>query len=518
MATSEDGKSDAQSIARTYDELPYSDRAFETASPDRLAVVGLLHGLSPAPPARCSVLELGCGVGGNLLPLAEALPASRFVGIDISPRQIELGRAAAAQLGAANVELRAQDLMDFGAGEGPFDYILCHGVYSWVPPPVAERILRICKACLAPHGLATISYNALPGWRAQAAVRDVLGFGARGAGGPAEQVRAAREFLGFAARSLFEKDSPYGLSLRAAAEALAAESDTYVYHEYLEAWNAAVWFEDFAARAAGSHLRYVDEATMQDPSPLLSDEARRMLNGISDDVVRCEQVLDFLRNRTFRRDVLCHAARDVSRWPQPEALRSLRLIGVAAPVTAEANLADRSAVRFRSPRGPGISTDDPALKTALGLLHAARPRAIRFGELATEVARSAGRADAGNLARSLLGCAMAGLVDLHAYLPPFAARPGEKPRAPRAARRHAAAGAAVVNLRHQTIELDDACRAVLALADGSRTRAEIAGETQKLFEAGTLKSSAGAAPAPPETAAAVDEILQALADRWLLME
>jgi len=205
----------------TYDELPYSDRAFVQAHPDRLAVVGALHGLSPAPVDRCAVLELGCGLGGNLIPMAAVLPESRFLGIDLSVRQVEQGRALIERLGLRNVELRRQDLMDFGEGDGPFDYILCHGVYSWVPPAVQDRILSICKRKLTPRGLATISYNVYPGWHLSGAVRDILRYGARGAGGPAEQVKRAMEFLGFVARSVFEPDSPYGQAVRAAAESLA---------------------------------------------------------------------------------------------------------------------------------------------------------------------------------------------------------------------------------------------------------------------------------------------------------
>src|SRR5262249_47365446 len=68
----------------SYDEVTYSNTPFYHTHPDCLATLGTLFGMSPAPPDRCRVLELGCGRGGNLIPMALSLPASRFVGIDLS--------------------------------------------------------------------------------------------------------------------------------------------------------------------------------------------------------------------------------------------------------------------------------------------------------------------------------------------------------------------------------------------------------------------------------------------------
>ena len=99
---------------------------------------------------RCRVLELGCTDGGNLLPMAATLPRSSFLGIDLSGRQIAAGQKMIERLGLENVELRQMDIADVGEDFGTFDYIICHGVYSWVPPPVQDKILEICARRLAP--------------------------------------------------------------------------------------------------------------------------------------------------------------------------------------------------------------------------------------------------------------------------------------------------------------------------------------------------------------------------------
>ena len=138
----------------SYDTVPYSVGAFPQTRPDRLATVATLFGMSPAPPSRCRVLELGCAAGGNVIPMALADPGSEFVGIDLSARQITDAKATADELKVRNLDLRAMSILDVGEEFGTFDYILCHGVYSWVPPDVQDRSLQICSKALSVHGVA----------------------------------------------------------------------------------------------------------------------------------------------------------------------------------------------------------------------------------------------------------------------------------------------------------------------------------------------------------------------------
>ena len=43
------------------------------------------------------------------------------------------GQAAVGELGLTNLTLHHASILDIDDSYGPFDYILCHGVYSWVP-------------------------------------------------------------------------------------------------------------------------------------------------------------------------------------------------------------------------------------------------------------------------------------------------------------------------------------------------------------------------------------------------
>jgi hypothetical protein len=342
-------------------------------------------------------------------------------------------------------------------------------------------------------------------------------YGARGAAGPGQQVKEALAFLGLVARSLFEPDSPYGQAVRDAAESLAGHDPTYVFHEYLESFNTPLSFEQFAQRAGSADLRYVGDSSMVDPSNLLTAEARRTLSAVAEDQVRCEQTLDFLRRRTFRRDVWCRQGQPVQRWPQAAALRHLLLLGLAEPFADETGRADPSLQRFRNSKGQVLSAVEPGLKAAMSLLHQVHPRAVPYEELMAHVNAAAGPVDEPALAQMLLACGMASFAELHSYLPPIAVHAGDRPRATVSARRQAAQGALVVDLRHRSHRLDELTCAVLSLLDGTRGRAELCEAIRRRIDEGTLKL----APAePPQTAVdipkAVDEVLEAIAGLCLL--
>src|SRR5262245_3053502 len=97
-----------------------------------MATIATLFGMTPPTVPRARVLEIGCGLGANLIPMADGLPEGTFLGIDLSERQVAEGRATIEAVGLTNVELRPMDIRDAGAELGTFDYIIAHGVFSWV--------------------------------------------------------------------------------------------------------------------------------------------------------------------------------------------------------------------------------------------------------------------------------------------------------------------------------------------------------------------------------------------------
>jgi cyclopropane fatty-acyl-phospholipid synthase-like methyltransferase len=142
-----------------YDTVFYPGYAMEQAHPDRLATLATLFGMRPADVSRCRVLELGCGDGLHLIAVALGLLEAECVGIDLAAAGLCKGQEVIRELGLTNVTLRHMDLMEVGRDLGQFDYIIAHGIYSWVPPEVRDKLLTICKENLAANGVAYVSYN-----------------------------------------------------------------------------------------------------------------------------------------------------------------------------------------------------------------------------------------------------------------------------------------------------------------------------------------------------------------------
>src|SRR5689334_20611178 len=136
--------------ANPYHQVPYPTAAQRSTHPDRLAAIATLFGMRPAPIASCRMLEIGCGDASNLLPLAYHLPQGRFTGVDLAARPIARARKQARDLGLRNLSLHALDLAAIDRSFGQFDYILVHGLYSWIPEPARDNLLAVCRARLAP--------------------------------------------------------------------------------------------------------------------------------------------------------------------------------------------------------------------------------------------------------------------------------------------------------------------------------------------------------------------------------
>ena len=162
----------------SYDAVPYQSNPFPQSQPDGLAVAARLFGLQPALPSQANVLELGCASGGSLIPLAARYPDARFLGIDFSTAQVSAAQRQIAALRLTNIRIEQGDITNFSIAE-KFDYILCHGVYSWVPEATRAAILRLCRDGLTNYGVAYISYNTYPGWRLRQVVREAMLFHAR---------------------------------------------------------------------------------------------------------------------------------------------------------------------------------------------------------------------------------------------------------------------------------------------------------------------------------------------------
>jgi methyltransferase-like protein/2-polyprenyl-3-methyl-5-hydroxy-6-metoxy-1,4-benzoquinol methylase len=490
----------SDAASSTYDDLPYASQFFTMTHPDRMATTARLFGLEAPAVETCRVLELGCANGGNLLPMAQALPGARFVGIDLSRRQVADGREIVETLGLNNVELKACSILDVGPEFGAFDYVICHGVYSWVPAQVRDKILDICARNLAPNGVAYISYNTYPGWHLRGMVREMLKYHTQGFDEPVVRVGQARAFLNFLIAATPHTQGDYLHVLKDEAELLERESDTYLFHEHLEEENQPVYFHEFIAHAALHGLKYLAPARFSAMDAHVKPEARPLLDQLRPDRIRREQYLDFIRNRTFRQSLICHATATTRDTPEADALRSLRLTALARPLGDEADIEGDAPVEFESITGEKATTNRPLTKRALAALYRRWPRSATLDDLRAELGdlfekpAEAGGESVESLREGLLQAHLVNLVGLHGHEPPIAYEPDARPVAPPLARYQAEGHPFVGSLRHRNVVLDELDRLVLRLLDGTRDRPAIVDGLAAWVADGTLTVRDGERP------------------------
>lgn len=486
----------------SYDEIPYTSFPYPLTHPDRLATVGRLFGMEPAPIGKARVLELGCAAGGNLIAMAEQLPGAELVGVDLSARQIADGQAAIAALELPNVTLHHADLSSVDEGWGRFDYVLCHGVYSWVPPEVQDRILAICGQHLQPQGIAYISYNTYPGWHAREAVRHMMRFHVAQLPDARERTDQAAALVDFLASSVDEGDF-YAEILRRELDTLARTSPEYLFHEHLEEHNAPCYFHQFVERLVSKGLQYLGEADVHTMLPRgLSEEVAETLGRISPDIVALEQYMDFVRNRQFRQTLVCHADVELDRNLRPELIPRF-MVGFGGSLPEEAlDLTPDVMQTFPGMGDTTIGSSMPITKAALAIAVARWPDVTAFDTLVTDAL--ARLADAGieleaqsasqQLAVDVLACFLQGTLELRVSRPSLCRDPGPRPCTSAFARWQASHGSFVTSRRHIRVDVDETTRLIVTLLDGTRDPTAITDALVEMVEDGRLGLSLDDAP------------------------
>ena len=465
-----------------YDAVTYPGSALPQTHPDRLATIASLHGLACAPPERCRVLELGCGNGGNLIPMAYVLPGSTFLGIDAAGSAVAAGQAQIEALGLTNVALRHADLLQ-ATSLGEYDYVIAHGLYSWVPPAVQERVLAIASEVLAPGGVAYVSYNALPGCHVRNAMRQMMRWHARDVGEPAEKIRRARDLVRFLSGAAPPRPV-YSAILKETLEHQEQQQDAVLFHDDLAEANEPLLFIDFVERAGRHRLKFLSEADYCDMAVWDPDSSagRFLLEAGAESIVLQQQYRDFLTFRRFRQTLLCREEAPLRRESDPEVVRLLRVGAQAHPKTPDPDVASDEPVCFVAEREREVTTSHQLSKAALLELGEIWPRWIPVPDLlvaarARVSAAGGPPATAGDetrVLRFLLACYLAEVSQLRSSMCPFLTAISERPRASALARLQSRTVDEVTSLSHASVRLEDPLvRKLLQLMDGTRDRREI---------------------------------------------
>jgi 2-polyprenyl-3-methyl-5-hydroxy-6-metoxy-1,4-benzoquinol methylase len=451
----------SEAIADNYDAIVYDALPHPVTHPDHVAAVVTMFGLDPPAVTTARVLEVGCNDGSNLLPMAARLPDASFTGCDIAPGAIRTARDAATALGLANVAFVEADLSSLQGG--PYDYIIAHGVYSWVPAPVRDALFALAQRTLSGNGILFTSYSTYPGGYIRRAAWEVLRWHTRAISPRDARVKAAREMaalLGAPGPAHEAGDA----ALRAEFVRIAGESDSMLFHDTLAEPNEPVWFRAFVEHAGLHGLTYVAEAL---PSMMagggLAPRVREFL--ASKDRLAREQYLDFARVRRFRQSLLCRSEAGGD-FP----LSPVRLTGLFGSASLQLL---RATAEGRLPAAGAPEGD--VLRRLFETLIECAPATLAMTDLLARLHSSGPTNGSRPVDAMVLDAWVAGFVQLHACPPRAAVSAASHPRAWRVARWQAGRRDAVTNLRHETIRLPDPfARTLLALCDGTRDRESLA--------------------------------------------
>ena len=296
-----------------YSELGYKSMPFPYTTPATLEAYAALVGISSPNPKTARVLELGATYGGNIISQALFNPDATFVGIELSQEQVEKGNEVIVNAGLTNVSLIQSDIASIGSEIGTFDYIIAHGVYSWVDDDVKYALLRLIDEHLAEDGIAYVSYNTYPGWHTMDEVRQLMMFSNRDKAqfNHKEKVLHGKTIGSIVGSQILKYDNlkERNSKFLGALRSVMQKDEYYVGHDHLEPNNDPVYFYQFNDHLGAHNLAYLCDAdlTLSMVRSFDVDIADTLDKLAPNDHVAQEQYLDFMLDTTFRKSIICKA-------------------------------------------------------------------------------------------------------------------------------------------------------------------------------------------------------------------
>ncbi len=471
-------------IEIAYDDFAYPSMTVPDTHPDSIAAIARFHGLESASPQKCKVLELGCGNGSNLNWIASVLPDGEFIGIDLSKNHIIRARETVSNLGINNASFHQRDLLELDDKSfGKFDYIVAHGLFSWVPETVAEKILELYGKLLNQNGVGYISYNTLPGCHLRTVLRDSLLFHTRKTTDPFKKVEDARAFARFISESSYDS-SPFPEVLKFEYEKMVYREDSNVYHDDLSPFNNPLYFSDFIGRAEKHGLQFLSEARSLACFPRdFPSDVLEVINKYSDNVIEKEQYVDMIEGTRFRKTLICSNDVVLDHEFRPESVKRFFISTALRPDSAELKTEKGKTQKFVTDTGSTFETDHLLTIRFLSCFRTNKSHQIPFEEL-IDIARAdldqngftddTTDEEVGNTISVLIQLYLKDLISFHVCGSPSVNYIPEKPRVSELARMQAKKGERIPTFQGINLILsDDFTKELFDLLNGEHTRDEI---------------------------------------------
>jgi hypothetical protein len=459
----------------------------------------------------------------NLIPMASMLPKSSFVGIDLSATQVGQAQSLIQRLGLENIRVSQQDIIDFRA-DGTFDYVIAHGIYSWVPRNVREKLMDIFRRCLSPNGLGYISFNTWPGSYLRQMTRDMMLYHSRGSASINEKTAKAKEVVSLASSPIQTMQTAYREAIRAMAPEILQKPNSFLAHDELEAVWEPVYLQQFLMHAQQHGLSYIGAAEpAMNLSNVLPRELRQRLQSYSKTTFEVEQYCDFIYGTQYRAAVL--SLQNALPSPDGGGANAVKHMFCAARLVEqpEGQLASTNReIRFlNESTNAYLITSEIVLIAVLRQLSANWPKAIEFRELYAIASVNGGGFAVSEdlLAQNLFSAYCISLIELWSRPTTFIAKSPQRPLLTKLARVQAATGGFISTLRHEEfnpagahLQNPQLVQKMLPLMDGSRDRQALLDELSGSVFRNEFSTDAvpGITPAPAELSQLIGRLLGAL--------
>jgi len=344
--------------SRYVTDVPYARRFVRELAPAWLDFTALICGFRP--PARengFAWCELGCGHGVTPALLAVTHQNGQFLGIDLMPQHADFGKALCRDAGIGNARFEA---LDFAAAAAldlpPFDYIVAHGVYTWIDAAAQADLIDFVDRHLKPGGLVYLSYDCQPGWAADMPLQHLLrDLAERAAGDSIARLDAADRTV-TALMNAGAAVLRQGAMGREWEELRRRLPPSYFVHQFLPPGWQPLYVTEVRHAAAGIDLVPIGSATIREnvDAFTLDRAERELVNAASDPDMR-ELLRDYLLMKRFRRDVF---GRITPPLAEPDQRQRIVETHFMLPPTVDATSSNQSPVPF----------NDPAAQRILGLL------------------------------------------------------------------------------------------------------------------------------------------------------
>ena len=478
-----------------YNEIFFESRPTPERHILRLSTLGSLCGLGISNVKTARVLEIGCSTGANLLPMACAFPDADFTGIDIASAQIDRANQDIATLNLANIRCMVGDVrQDESLGE-EFDYIICHGMLTWVDQGIQRALLAFIERYLKSTGVCYLSFNALPGYRTRQTLWHLVEPVRKLSIEPKDKIRKARDLIRALLSVLVDAHRPYGMQLKEELERNLNRSDAFFAHELLNPFCSSLTLRDFKSMLQEHKLHYLCDALPVRSAGVWSSfpELEQQLGQVLGKIGEIEELADGLFPHSFRGALISKKPASPQLKKKPELIETMQICSPLIPIDEQPDIFSDKTVTFCSPTEQTFDESDRLVKSALVVLRGTWPRPIEYKELLASATNLSGITKPTPSQLSLLRITLIHYFQgnhLELFSEPYTSQshPSETPEVFAFARLQVARQDWVTTLRHEMMPIDQFDKELIPILNGKNNREAISKSMLAKFQSGALQA------------------------------